>query len=70
MVVKENPDRTKMLIDPIAIKIWLIYESCNMIGREHLHPWKTKNLQNHFLCFLNLHLYAKNQVEFINSYLK
>ena len=45
------------ITDPITLEICLIYD------QEHFHPCKTKNLQNHLLCFLDPYLYAKNQVD-------
>ena len=31
--------------DQIALEIWLVYESCNLISQEHSHPCNNKNLQ-------------------------
>ena len=33
-----------MLTDQIALEIWLIYESCNLICWDNFHPCKTKNV--------------------------
>ena len=51
--------QTITLIDPIALEVWLIYESCNLIGQRHFHQCKIKNLQK---IFYTSGIYAKNQV--------
>ena len=51
-------------------KIWLIYDSCNLIGWEHFQLYKTENLHKPSFMFLeSISAWLKSNW-FINSYLK